>query len=87
MQILVSLLPGALPGPATSREALVRRPSVASVRKIFPIRRVGRSFDGIDYRFLKPIRDHMPADYERILEWFLLADLDIARRQFAGVTA
>lgn len=43
----------------------------------------GRSFDGIDYRFLKPIKDHLPEDYERILEWFPLADLDIARRQFS----
>lgn len=42
----------------------------------------GRSFDGIDYRFLGPIREHMPADYDRIMEWFPLADLDIARREF-----
>ncbi len=43
----------------------------------------GRSFDGIDYRFLKPIKEAFPADYERILRWFPLADLDIARRKYA----
>jgi hypothetical protein len=42
----------------------------------------GRSFDGLDYRFLEPIRKHFPADYDRILEFFPLADLEIARMQF-----
>ena len=40
----------------------------------------GRSFDGIDYRFISKLRLHSPEDYERILEWFPLADLDIFRR-------
>lgn len=39
----------------------------------------GRSFDGVDYRFLKPIQEHYPEDYERILEWFPLARLEIMR--------
>lgn len=43
----------------------------------------GRSFDGIDYRFLKPLRDHLPADYARILEFFPLAEVEILRRQYA----
>ena len=37
----------------------------------------GRSFDGIDYRFLAPIREKAPDDYQRILEWFPLAELEI----------
>ena len=32
----------------------------------------GRSFDGIDYRFVEPMRRHLPDDYERLLEWFPL---------------
>ena len=40
----------------------------------------GRSFDGIDFRFLDPIRQHAPADYARILDWFPLADLEVFRR-------
>jgi hypothetical protein len=43
----------------------------------------GRSFDGIDYRFLKPIKDRFPRDYQRILEWFPMADIEIARREYA----
>jgi 3'-phosphoadenosine 5'-phosphosulfate sulfotransferase (PAPS reductase)/FAD synthetase len=39
-----------------------------------------RTLDGIDYRFLKPIRDRFPRDYARILEWFPLAELDLFRR-------
>lgn len=41
----------------------------------------GRSFDGIDYRFLAPIRDHAPADYQQILNWFPLADLELFRAE------
>ena len=43
----------------------------------------GRSFDGIDYRFLEPIRRNAPRDYEQILRWFPLADLEIMRHDFA----
>jgi hypothetical protein len=34
----------------------------------------GRSFDGLDLRFVVPLRDHRPADYRRILEWFPLVE-------------
>lgn len=39
----------------------------------------GRTFDGIDYRFLKPLKDKHPDDYRRILEWFPLAEAEIWR--------
>jgi hypothetical protein len=39
----------------------------------------GRSFDGLDRRFLGPLREHAPADFARVLEWFPLADLDLFR--------
>lgn len=39
----------------------------------------GRSFDGIDYRFLEPLSRRAPADYRRVLEWFPLADLELVR--------
>lgn len=40
----------------------------------------GRTFDGIDARFLGPIRERFPEDYRRILEFFPLADLELFRR-------
>lgn len=40
----------------------------------------GRTFDGIDYRFLKPIKENFPRDYEKILTWFPLAELELYRR-------
>lgn len=43
----------------------------------------GRSFDGIDYYFLRGVRDHYPEDYRRILEWFPLAELEFARKEIA----
>jgi hypothetical protein len=47
----------------------------------------GRSFDGIDERFLRPIHDRFPDDYAKILEWFPLAALELKRmdwrRQYA----
>ena len=40
----------------------------------------GRSFDGVDARFLAPLKEHAPEDYARVLEWIPLADLDVFRR-------
>lgn len=39
----------------------------------------GRSIDGIRYDYLKPIKDHFPEDYQRILFWFPLAEMEILR--------
>ena len=38
-----------------------------------------RSFDGIDRRFLEKLKAHAADDYQRILTWFPLADLDLHR--------
>lgn len=42
----------------------------------------GRSYDGIDWRFIGPIKEHFPDDYERILEWFPMAELEIKRIEY-----
>lgn len=39
----------------------------------------GRSFDGIDRRFTEPMREHLPDDYARLVEWFPLLEADIIR--------
>lgn len=58
----------------------------AGVKLPVDYRLFGRSFDGIDYRFLEPIRRYFPRDYERILRWFPLAELEILRRDYAAQT-
>lgn len=39
----------------------------------------GRSFDGMDYRFMKPIKENYPADWELIKEWFPFVEMEILR--------
>lgn len=41
----------------------------------------GRSIDGIRYDYLEPLRRHAPDDYQTVLDWFPLADLEIFRRK------
>lgn len=47
----------------------------------------GRSFDGLDYRFLAPMKEHLPRDYARILQWFPLAEAELKRREYAEAVA
>lgn len=45
--------------------------------KLAPDYRVfGRTFDGLDIRFLGPMKKHFPRDYQRVLEMFPLAELE-----------
>lgn len=39
----------------------------------------GRSFDGLDRRFLTQLKTYAPDDYARVLRWFPLAELDLLR--------
>jgi hypothetical protein len=41
----------------------------------------GRSFDGIDARFLVPIKKRFPADYQKILDCFPLAEIEVFRHE------
>jgi len=53
----------------------------AGIKLPVDYRMFGRSFDGIDYRFLVQIKKYYPRDYDRILELFPLADMEIYRRE------
>lgn len=44
----------------------------------------GRSFDGFDHRFLKPLKDNFPADFEKIRDFFPLIDLELKRYEKYG---
>lgn len=39
----------------------------------------GRTLDGIRYDYLKPISEYAPDDYQRILHWFPLAEMELLR--------
>lgn len=62
------------------KEDLLREFDAAGVKLPIDYKLFGRTFDGIDYRFLKPIKENFPADYERILTWYPLAELELFRR-------
>lgn len=48
----------------------------------------GRSFDGIDLRFMLPLKKRRPADYRKVVEWFPLVELEIWRyERFGGRAA
>jgi hypothetical protein len=42
----------------------------------------GRSWDGLDSWYIKPIKDRFPDDYEIIKKWFPLIEMEVARKEF-----
>ncbi len=56
-----------------------------NVRLPIDYRLFGRTFDGLDLRFILPLKKHRPADYKRVLEWFPLAELEVFRWENANV--
>lgn len=42
-------------------------------------RHFGSTGDGIDYRFVRYLKDHLPDDYQRVLDVFPLVDLELFR--------
>ena len=47
----------------------------------------GRSFDGLDLRFIMPLKKHRPADYRRVLDWFPLVEVEVWRFERYGAQA
>lgn len=41
-----------------------------------------RTFDGLDYRFTKPIREHLPEDFETIIKWFPAVEMEFMRYEW-----
>jgi len=39
----------------------------------------GKSFDGLDYRFIKPLKEHFPNDYEKLKQIFPLIEVEMRR--------
>ena len=39
----------------------------------------GKSLDGIDYRFIKPLKEYFPQDFEKVKEYFPLIELELLK--------
>jgi hypothetical protein len=68
-----------------STKSVYRMIDAAGIRLPVDYEMFGRSFDGIDLRFLDPIRKRFPEDYEKILWWFPMAGLELSRRRLCPV--
>lgn len=66
-----------------NKEMLIQSLCRAKVKLPVDYKLFGRSFDGIDYRFLSVIKREYPQDYARILEFFPAQDLELFRAEVA----
>ena len=65
-----------------NKDRVISEIQAAGVRLPVDYRIFGMSFDGIDFRFLKPLKQHFPRDYQRILEFFPLAEVELVRAAY-----
>lgn len=65
-----------------NKPRIVREIRLANIKLPKEYRIFGRSWDGIDFRFIEPIKRHYPDDYARILEWFPVLEIEIKRYQW-----
>lgn len=63
------------------KDRLLREIERAKVKLPIDYRIFGRTFDGLDARFLIPMKKHLPRDYAKVLEWFPLAEADVFRAE------
>lgn len=49
----------------------------------------GRSFsgNGLDYRYIAPLKQHYPDDYERLRYWYPMLDAELMRYEFSRLRA
>lgn len=62
-----------------SKERLLETIRASGIKLPADYKWFGRSFDGLDWRFLHVLRDKAPRDYKRIIELFPLAELEMFR--------
>jgi hypothetical protein len=68
------------------KERLINTIAASGVKLPIDYRLFGKTFDGFDSRFLFPIKKHFPRDYQKILDWFPLADLEVFRYEHRNQT-
>lgn len=62
-----------------NKERMLKEIGDARIKLPFDYAIWGRTFDGIDARFMIPLRDRFPQDYERLKAWFPLLEADCIR--------
>jgi len=65
-----------------SKDRLVTALKKSGVKLPVDYKMFGRSFDGLDLRFIYQIKKHYPLDYQKILDWFPLVEVEIYRYEF-----
>lgn len=61
------------------KEDMMQAFTEARIRLPVDYRIWGRTFDGLNYSFIKPLKEWFPDDYKRCLDWFPLMELEIGR--------
>jgi hypothetical protein len=60
-------------------ERLVSELKKSGIKLPVDYRLFGKTFDGLDYKFIKPIKEYYPDDFKKIEQIFPLTNLDIIR--------
>lgn len=63
------------------KDDVIRALRSSGVKLGLDYRIMGRSFDGVQFTFLDPVRRHFPKDYETIKRWLPLVELEYARKE------
>jgi len=59
---------------------IIREMDAVGIKLPVDYKMFGRSFDGLNYTYIKPLKEWFPDDYKRLLEWFPFAEMDLLRR-------
>ena len=64
-----------------NKERLISEIKASGIKLPIDYRVFGRTFDGFDARFLAPLREHFPRDYQRLVEWAPFVDAEFFRHE------
>lgn len=62
-----------------NKERLIAAIQTAGLKLPIDYRIWGRTFDGLDARFVVPMKRHLPDDYRKIVDWFPLVEAEVFR--------
>ncbi len=65
-----------------SKQQVVDAIREAGVKLPIDYKLFGRSFDGLDWRFMKPLKDNLPDDYAIVLDWFPMVEAEVRRIEY-----